>query len=108
MAPHWGIGVLKSLMPPVVQEKNLLPLKRRIFLARGELAFSIDDGVPYVTIKSTHIYVVNIEQWKEVGRAYGEHFSQIKPATTMVEVRRLIAHEILVEIEADALIVSGH
>ena len=50
----------------------------------------------------TRIYLTNIEDWKEVGKAHGQVFIEIRPATTIVEVSRLIDPEILVEIEAVA------
>jgi enamine deaminase RidA (YjgF/YER057c/UK114 family) len=52
----------------------------------------------------TRIYLVNIDQWPEVGRAHGEIFGTIKPAATMVEVQRLIDPDMLVEIEAEAVV----
>lgn len=53
----------------------------------------------------TRIYVVDIERdWKAIGRAHSEFFGQVRPATTMVEVRKLIDAQMLVEIEADAVI----
>ena len=54
----------------------------------------------------TRILVTNIDDWEEIGRAHGEFFGEICPATSMAEVRRLISPEILVEMEADAVVLE--
>ena len=71
---------------------------RRIAVALEQAGAGLDHVV------RTRIFVTDISRWREVGRAHGEVFADIRPATSMVEVSRLIDPALLVEIEADAVV----
>ena len=90
-------GQVVGIDSPYEQTKFTLAKIEKALLAGGA---TLEDVV------RTRIFVTDISRWEEVGRAHGEYFRDIKPAATMLEVSALISAELLVEIEATALIID--
>jgi enamine deaminase RidA (YjgF/YER057c/UK114 family) len=61
-------------------------------------------GASLKDVVRTRLFITDISRWEEIGRAHGEYFKDIKPASTMVEVRSLISPDMLIEIEATAIL----
>lgn len=79
------------------------------YLQAKQSILNIEKALAYFNAKLSHVvrtrmFVTNIEQWEVFGKAHGEFFRNIRPVTTMVEVTRLIEPEMLIEIEAEAVI----
>lgn len=64
----------------------------------------VEAGASIADVVRTRMFVVDIAHWPEIARAHAEFFAAVRPAATMVEVRRLIQPELLVEIEAEAFV----
>lgn len=71
---------------------------KKIEMALGEAGATLNDVV------RTKMFVTNIDQWEEIGKAHGMFFKEIKPASTMVEVSRLIHPDLLLEVEVSAIV----
>jgi enamine deaminase RidA (YjgF/YER057c/UK114 family) len=90
-------GELVGEGDPYAQAQRCIEVIREVLESAGA---SLNDVV------RTRMFVTNIDQWEEIGRAHRESFGDIMPATTMVEVSRLIDPRMLVEIEADAVVIE--
>jgi enamine deaminase RidA (YjgF/YER057c/UK114 family) len=88
-------GAIVGVGDPSTQTVQVL---RNIARALEEAGSSLRDVV------RTRMYVTNMDHWPEIGRAHGEFFRDIRPAATMIQVERLIAPEMLIEIEAEAVV----
>jgi enamine deaminase RidA (YjgF/YER057c/UK114 family) len=97
-APLGPDGTTVGVGDPGAQTRRCLEI---IAEALGKLGSSLQDVV------RTRIFLTRIEDWEAVGSVHGEFFSDIRPATTMVQVTRFIDPEWLVEIEADAVVTGG-
>ncbi|MEO8344699.1 MAG: RidA family protein [Betaproteobacteria bacterium] len=93
-----GDGRIVGMGDPYAQTRQILA---NIASALARAGATLEDVV------RTRIFLIDITQWEAVGRAHGEVFGTIRPACTMVEVSKLIAPELLVEIEADAVLPAG-
>ena len=78
----------------------------RLILERIEAAL-VKLGASLKDVVETRIYVCDIDQWETVGRVHGEIFADVRPATTLVEVSRLISPDLLVEISATAVVAGS-
>ncbi|HVS55546.1 MAG TPA: RidA family protein [Casimicrobiaceae bacterium] len=91
-------GAIVGKGDPYAQAKQAIANIERALAAAGAVL---------ADVVRTRIFVTDIAHWQDIGRAHGEAFADIRPATTMVEVSRLIDPDLLVEIEADAVIIDG-
>lgn len=80
------------------------PYQQTVFILRKIESALAEVGAKLSDVVRTRMFVTDISQWEEIGRAHGEFFAGINPAATMVEVRRLVNPDHLIEIEVDAVL----
>jgi enamine deaminase RidA (YjgF/YER057c/UK114 family) len=80
------------------------PYSQTRFIIEKVEKYLVLAGASLENVVRTRLFVTDISRWEEIGKAHGEFFKNIKPATTMVEVKALINPDYLVEIEMDAVI----
>jgi len=102
----WVAGTTASDAAGNVIAKGDAAEQTRYILKKIEAALR-DAGATLVDVVRTRVYVTNIAEWEVIGRVHGEFFAEIHPASTMVEVSKLIDCDHLVEIEVDAYIRVG-
>lgn len=81
------------------------PYKQTVFIIKKIEEALKKTGNSLKDVVRTRIFTTNIDYWDEIGRAHGEFFNEILPASTIIEVQRLIVEDMLVEIEAECMTV---
>ncbi len=94
-----------AVLNGVVQHKGDMYKQTQFVLALIEKALE-EAGADLHDVVRTRMYVTDISRWEEAGKAHGEFFVHIRPATTMLEVSKLIDADLLIEIEATAVVVG--
>jgi enamine deaminase RidA (YjgF/YER057c/UK114 family) len=101
----WVSGTTSTVNGVVVHPGDVGEQTRQALANIGEALSRA--GFSFADVVRTRMYVTDISRWEEIGRAHGEVFGDVRPATSMVQVAALIDPQMLVEIEADAVRGAG-